>query len=351
VAQKALLNLDHTLRARISHLLLFGTPSNGLKSSFLEKLWNRKYRELDVSGDFIKQLRQAWDAEFTAPYPFIFKTIAGTHDEFVPTDSSLRPFDKIHYLTVPGSHFSMIKPESTQNDTYLLMLNLLTQADFVQQHADKEEEEILMGEYDAVINKLLPRENELDKTGLEQLIFALEGADRAAEAVEILEKHVLAQEDSDWLGVLGGRYKRKYLKEYLKSDGENAIKYYAQALAIARKKKDCKQIYYHAINLAFLSLIISNDTHGMQKHAKMALEACDDDPFDSLWRLATLAEANLYLGKLEVAKEYYENAAHMAGPRERISIHTNAYTAACRLLATNSPDHPFIKFLSTNFLS
>ena len=245
----------------------------------------------------------------------------------------------------------MIKPKSTENDSYHLMLDLLTQVDFVQQHGNKEEEGILMGEYDIVINKLLPRENDLDKTGLEQLIFALEGADRAAEALEILKKHVLAKEDADLLGVLGGRFKRKYLKEYLRSDGVDALKYYTQALTIAQKKDDSKQIYYHAINLAFLSLITSDDMHSMKTYAKIALAACDDDPFDSLWHLATLAEANLYLGNLEASKEYYEKAVAMAGPRERVSIHTNAYTAACRLLETNNPDQPFIKFLAINFLS
>jgi hypothetical protein len=220
----------------------------------------------------------------------------------------------------------------------------------VQQHADQVEERILMGEYDTVINKLLSKENELDKTGLEQLIFALEGAGRAAEALEILKKQVLAKEDADLLGVLGGRYKRKYLKEYLRSDGADAIKYYTQALAMAQQKDDSRQIYYHAINLAFLSLITSDDMHRMKTYAKIALEACDNDPFDSLWRLATLAEANLYSGNLEASKEYYEKAAAMAGPRERVSIHTNAYTAACRLLATNNPEQPFIKFLTINFL-
>lgn len=350
VAQRAILNLDQTHRDRITHLLLFGTPSNGLKSSFLEKLWNRKYRDLDDSGEFIAQLRQEWNTAFQESYPFIFKTIAATRDEFVPTDSSLAPFAKDYYLTVPGSHFSMIKPKTTDDDSYLLILNLLTQNDAVGQHADKEEEEILMGEYEVVINKLLPKSNELDKTGVERLIFALEGAGRHAEALEILKKRVLAEEDSDLLGVLGGRFKRKYLKEYLKSDGEDAIKHYAQALEIAQKKNNSQQIYYHAINLAFLSLITRDDMDQMKSYAQIALEACEKDPFDSLWKLSTLAEANLYLGNLDTAQEYYKKAAALAGLRERISIYTNAYTAICRLLQTNNPEQSFIKFLADKFL-
>ncbi len=349
VAQKAILNLDSANKERITHLLLFGTPSNGLKSSFLEKLWNQKYRELDASGNFIKQLRKEWDEAFTEPYPFVFKVITATHDEFVPADSSSQPFDKAHHLTVPGSHFSMIKPGSTQNDTYQLILSLLTQDNFVQTQLDPDEEALLTQEYDAVINKLLPRANELDKTGLVQLIFALEGAGRSPEALEILKEQVLAQEDTDLLGILGGRFKRKYLKEYLKADGELAINHYTQALTLAQEKKDCQQIYYHAINLAFLALITNNDMQSMQTYAKVALTACNDDPFDSLWRLATLGEANLYLGNLEEAKGFYTKAAQLAGPRERISIHTNAYTAACRLFSTNNPEHPFIRFLATHF--
>ena len=88
----------------------------------------------------------------------------------------------------------------------------------------------------------------------------------------------------------------------------------------------------------------------MQHFAKMALESCDEDNFDSLWKLATLGEANLYLGNFDQAKEFYSKAAVMAGPREKLSIHTNAYTAYTVLMETDNPKDPFIEFLKTNFL-
>ena len=88
----------------------------------------------------------------------------------------------------------------------------------------------------------------------------------------------------------------------------------------------------------------------MQKYAKIALASCDEDNFDSLWKLATLGEANLYLGNFDLAKKFYSKAAVMAGPREKNSIYTNAYTAYTVLMETDNPKAPFIEFLKNNFL-
>ena len=350
VAQRAILDLNSKNRERISHLLLFATPSKGLKSSALEKLWNRKYRELSAEGDFISKLRKDWDSIFGNSYPFTFRAIAATYDEFVTVESSLQPFDKKYHVTFTANHFSLVKPKSEDDDSYHLILNLLTKTAFEKQHTDDEEVNLLLEEYETVIDKLLPNVNELDRRGLEQLIFALEGMNRSEEAMSILHTNELAKNDSDLLGILGGRYKRKYLKSFIAKDGEEALKYYSQALKMAQDKKDSKQIYYHAINLAFLNLIIKNDQSSMQEFAKLALENCEKDPFNSLWKLATLAEANLYLGNLETSKEFYEKAASMAGQREKISIHTNAYTAYTSLMGTDNPDDQFIMFLKMNFL-
>ena len=64
-----------------------------------------------------------------------------------------------------------------------------------------------------------------------------------------------------------------------------------------------------------------------------------------------MAEGNLYLGQLEESKQLYKKAAEMAGVREKISIHTNAYAAYTSLMHTENPDDEFINFLKINFLS
>lgn len=352
VVQEALLELSNTTLDRISHVFLIATPSNGLKSTMLEKFWNKRYRELSTSGEFISGLRNKWKKKFSKKYPFILKAIAATDDEYVPIESSLAPFKSENQLVLMGRHFSIINPKSPQDENFKALTNLIVMHPATSSKNIKQETEVKIAkeEYGSIIDELLPRVNELDKRGVEQLIYALEGAGRQDEALGILQQYVVHKKDSDMLGILGGRHKRKYLKTYHEQDAKDAYTYYTEALKLAQENSDCKQQYYHAINLAFISLIAFENERAMQDYAKLALENCDQDPFDSLWRLATIAEANLYLGNLEQAKTFYSKAAALAGNRERISIHTNAYTAYTCLMQTDNLENDFIKFLKIKFL-
>ena len=89
----------------------------------------------------------------------------------------------------------------------------------------------------------------------------------------------------------------------------------------------------------------------MASFAQIALDATKKDPFNSLWKLATVAEANIYLGNFEEAKKQYAEAAKMSGIREKISIYSNAYNAYSCLMHSENPEDNFIKFLKTQFLS
>ena len=120
---------------------------------------------------------------------------------------------------------------------------------------------------------------------------------------------------------------------------------------MAEEKNRHGQIYYLAINLAFLSLVMNEDREEMQDYAEKALDHANQDAFPSLWKHATLGEANLYLGQLEDSREFYQKAAEMAGVREKISMHTNAYAAYTSLIQSDSPKDPYIKFLNQAFLS
>ncbi|MAW95222.1 MULTISPECIES: caspase family protein [unclassified Leeuwenhoekiella] len=349
VVQKALIELKESRLKDLSHVMLFGTPSAGLKSGFLDRIFNKKYRDLDASGEFIQGLRKDWSGRFKN-YPFDFKVIAAVNDEYVTTESVFGPFQEENTLMIQGSHFSMIKPKSEDDEVMSLVSSLFNQ-ELPAEQTDAVDKSLVTGEFQAVVEKFEPKAQELDKRGLEQLVYALEELGRSDDAIAILSKHPLSKADSDVMGVLGGRFKRKYLKEFKTEDGQAATKYYTKALELAEGNVDCRQIYYHAINLAFLSLIV-NDDHGKMTHyAKKALNSCDEDNFESLWKLATLGEAHLYLGNFDSSKSFYEKAVVLAGPREKLSIYTNAYAAYTQLMETNNPKDPFIQFLDTNFLS
>jgi hypothetical protein len=173
----------------------------------------------------------------------------------VTVHSALSPFDEKDRATVAGDHFSMITPENTQNDAYHLILNTLNNNSFLNEYTNEEEINNTLGEYESVVKKLLPNVKNLDLKGLKLLVFALEGLDRRDEVMDILLNHTLAKENSDIMGLLAGRYKREYLANYNRLDGEKALHFYKLGLQTAERNDDNEQIYYHAVNLAFMNLV------------------------------------------------------------------------------------------------
>ena len=329
---------------------MFGTPSNGIPSEILTKQWNAKYSEMSSEGNFITSLREKWNQTFNGQYPFKIKVAASLEDEFVTVESCHKPFGKEYREFVDKKHLMMVKPKDDKDDAYLLILNTLTGSKFFNLYTNKEEINLTLGKYDSVVNELLPKKDDLDKRGLTQLIFALEGLERKDEVYDILNNHPLAQSNTDLMGIIGGRHKRDYLKTYSYKSSQLSREYYSKALKICVENEVYSQIYYHAINLAFLSIVTDPETgkSEMKKYAKQALDAtehCDDD----LWKFATVAEANMYLGNLETAKEFYIKASENVPIREKLSMHTNAYAGYVAL--TNKENDEFTQFLKAQLLS
>ena len=349
VAQKAILELSDEERKRISHLVMFGTPSNGISEEMLSKQWNSKYKEMSSEGPFITSLRHQWSETFKNGIPFKLKVAAATEDQYVTVESCHGPFAKEYCEFVDNDHLKMVKPQDENDDAFNLIKDTLTNSTFYNQYTNSEEINITLGKYDAVVKELLPKVADLDLNGLRQLIFSLEGLDRKDEAVKILNEHPLAKENTDLMGILGGRYKRAYLNSYSKKDGDAAFNYYSKALELAIKAEDYSQIYYHAINLAFLSIVMENNEGQMMKYAKQALDATENCR-NNLWKYATVAEANMYIGDMDKAVEFYTKAAQMADIRQKISMHTNAYAGYVALMQSDNEDD-FIKFLKASFLS
>ncbi|MBT8317826.1 MAG: hypothetical protein HKP59_09365 [Lutibacter sp.] len=349
IAQKAILSLDEDLRNKISHLILIGSPNNGINPDVLANTFDNKYLQLSSDGDFIKSLRSNWDTEFKNDYPFELKVAAATNDEYVAIDSCFEPFEDDYCEMVDGNHLSMVKPKDEFNDCYLLIVNTLTGNNFYNEYTNKEEINLALGKYNTVVKKLLPVVNSIDANGLKRLVFALEGLDRKEEALEILISHPLAKNNSDLYGLIAGRYKRLYLNTYSSEDGDKSFEYYTKGYELAIQANNLDQIYYHAINLAFLSLVKYHNENDMLKYANKAIEAAEASS-KNVWQFATLAEAYLYARKFDKSKEYYLKATKMSGIREKLSMHTNAYKAYTVLMSTDNPEDDFIKFLYEHFL-
>jgi len=350
VVQKAIVELEPLYKDKIQYLLLFGTPSNGLVKAGLVKFWNKQLRDMSSGGVFITELRAQWNKMFANGYPFLFKTVAGTDDEFVPVLSSQQPFDKKYWEVVSGNHLTIVKPENINHAGYQLILASFTKVAFIDVFSDKEAVNLLLGNYTAVVNQLLPLKDKLDKNGLVKLILSLEGLGRSAEAVAILETNPTARGNSDLLAILAGRYKRKYLLNYEAADAEVAITYYKEALEMALTKTNKEDTYYPAINLAFLHLVYKEDRKAMAEYAQQALAAANASP-DNSWKFATIGEANICLENFAVAKDNYQKAAALAGVREKLSMYANAYMSYTTLKHIESRDDEFVKFLKATLLA
>jgi pimeloyl-ACP methyl ester carboxylesterase len=82
--QRAVLNSGDP-RARVQHVILFGTPSGGLTKARLVWRLKRQLRDMAKGGAFITKLREDWSAQFGSTMPFQFTAVAGENDEF-PTN-------------------------------------------------------------------------------------------------------------------------------------------------------------------------------------------------------------------------------------------------------------------------
>jgi pimeloyl-ACP methyl ester carboxylesterase len=350
VTQKALVDIDTEHRNRITDIILYGTPSTGLVKARLAKWWNRQLRDMSKDGEFITELRNKWKQVFPTTYPFTFKVVAGTDDEFVPIANSQSCFDETYCEVVSGNHLTIVKPNDVNHAGYQLLLSTIVKTPFNNEHADAAAINLMLGKYNDVVNELNPSADKIDSNGTTKLVFALEGLGRKDEGRTVLENYIKrdSKKNTDILGILGGRYKRYYLDGYKTDDGEKAIAYYSEAFEEAKSKNDYPQIFYHAVNLAFLNLVFKHDAAEMEKYATETSNAAEKSPTEK-WQQAALADAAVYKRNLDAAKTYYSVAASSANLREKDSMYTNAYFAYSTLYNTENDD--FIKFLRTTFLS
>lgn len=335
VIQRAM--LDRNDLAKISHVLFYGTPSGGLKKAGAFSWFKKQINNMDHDGEFITTLRRDWNEKFPTNYPFQFATIAGETDEFVPPESSLNPFPASYRRVTAGNHVTMTKPPDNQATSFRILKNMLTDAP---DHLIGAYGELanLISEYHGDLQLLGKRLNELDKSGLRKYIFALEGTGQLDAAIQTLENAPALQTNTDLMGVLGGRYKRKYLMERTQSELDKAIHWYDKALNLSQEKDNSAQIYYHAINLAFLYLLQDDADRTQNKAmARLALEHCDKVSEGQHWEHATRAEAHLYLGDIEKSVAHYQSAIAQCGNniRETSSMYINARHAC---IALNRPD-------------
>jgi pimeloyl-ACP methyl ester carboxylesterase len=328
VVQRALLD-NPALVPRVSHLLLFGTPSNGLRKAGFFAWLMPQVKNMAEGGAFIRTLRKDWSEHFDRNPSFQMFAIAGDRDQFVPPKSSLLPFAPSLQRVVAGDHLSMVKPKDAQAESVCLLIGVLTpQPEPAAASAPLRARALAMTE-PQIEQELAARQDKLTQAEVVNAAIKFDLDGKRQQAIDLLERHL--DGGTDIKGTLGGRYKRLWLETGDQAHAAHSLELYRGALDVSLAADDHEQVYYHAINVAFLTYVSLDRKDEAAKLARLALEHCAQAP-RNLWRVATEAEAQLYLEQPTRALELYREVMRMGGePWQLQSAGQQAFALARKL--------------------
>jgi pimeloyl-ACP methyl ester carboxylesterase len=323
ILQRALLDRGE-LADRTSQVTLFGTPSAGLSKAGPFRFLKRQVRDMADTSAFISSLRSNWKTKFESNAPFKFVTVAGDQDEFVPSTSSLDPFPASQREVVPGNHLAIVKPADAMNlSVQIILRSVLGDATGPRSAAALA---IESRNFVETLRLLQDHRADLDEQGVVQLALALEGLGRQGEAISLLEAY--GGGETDPMGVLAGRLKRRWLAGHRRADANRALDLYRKGYQLSAAKGNHAQAYYHGINVAFMELAYGSDCEAARAIAVDVLQHCALAP-RKLWCEATKGEANLVLGESLAALRHYRNALSLGPtPREVSSMFQQAFRMA-----------------------
>lgn len=339
VAQRALLD-SACFGGRLSHLILFGTPSDGLVKASLARLLKFQLRDMESNGAFISQLRSDWAQQFGNGCPFAFTSVAGEVDAFVPSTSLLDPFPISQQAAILGNHLGIVRPTSRNDLAYDILRDVLRGDAPSHALTDTARLAVERRDFQRVVDLLEPRVAELDDNAIVTLSLALESLGRSQAALDAIETWAVGRDQLDPRGVLAGRLKRRWLLERRQVHFERALLLYRECRAAAIISENFSQAYYHGINVAFLLLVSTADHDPVPQSAieaaRLALEhvgLAAPNP----WATATRGEALLFLGQLDDAIAAYRIASRAArSVRDRNSMYVQASVVTVRIYGTDA---------------
>ena len=327
IVQRAVLN-NRAFRSRVGFILLFGTPSDGLKKAAFIKFWKPQLKGMSKGGEFISKLRADWTKQFADEPPFLFRSTAGDEDQFVPKESSLLAFPAEQREIIRGDHLSIVKPKEVEDPAVQIVIKaLMRDGESVTQ--DSARLAVEMGRFRKAIDILGDDPKSLDEDGVVQLALALESVGKRKKAIEVLESQGDHPDRTDAKGVLAGRLKRRWLVERRSEDADRALRLYQEGFQTSEKAGRHDQAFYHGINVAFMQLAYRKQEKASQQTAKSVLEHCDAAK-EEKWQLATKGEANLVLGNTDTAMHFYQRAATASDvePRQLDSMFQQGFRVA-----------------------
>lgn len=335
VLQRCLVD-DNNLRSRVSDVFLYGTPSAGLQKAGFASKFKRQVRDMAPNSTFIIGLRKDWTSTFVGAMPFRLVVIAGDRDEFVPSVSSLGPFDRAVTAIIPGQHLEIVRPTATNRQSIEILVATLSGT---RGHSAFDNAQVAaeLGRFREAISIMEPHADELDDSALVSLALALDSVGRPEDAVRVMERRMelSGRASTDALGTLAGRFKRRWLTGRSVNDLSRARELYEKGFRLAEEAQDSEQAFYHSINIAFLDLVSAPDNsrrpETVSEYAKKAREHCARAQ-DNHWKAATEAEAALILDGLEQGAAGYRVVIQKCkSPREIESMFSQAIQIARKL--------------------
>ena len=334
IVQRALVD-DPELAERTDRVVLFGTPSGGLRKASWVVFWKRQLRNMAAGSEFITELRRDWRARFEPEPGFDLMVVAGERDRFVPPKSSLAPFPQRFRYVVPGDHLSMVRAADTDSPSVRLLMSTLCEAPLAEETTDPL---TLAAELpDAAALPLIEAHgDEMSQEEVVRAALALEQLGRRDEAMALLQRYQAL--GTDVQGTLAGRIQRLWLGNEDPGFAQHALALYQDALDRARDVGDRSQVYYHAINAAFLEFVAFDRIERAREMAALALENAALE-VANVWSVATQAEAHLYLGHRDLALDlYHRTLGFDPEPWERASMALQAGQIASKLRDTQLID-------------
>ena len=327
VVQRALVD-DPELAGRTDKVVLFGTPSAGLRKASWVFFWKRQLRNMARGSEFITELRRDWDARFEPEPGFDLMVVAGERDQFVPSESSLAPFPRHVHHVVPGDHLSMVRAADSDSPSVRLLMSALSDVPVAQETTAPLALAAEVPDATA-LTQIEARGDEMSEREVVRAALALEQNGKRDEAIALLQRYQTL--GTDVQGTLAGRIKRLWIGNEDPGFAQHALALYEEALDTARKTGDRSQVYYHSINVAFLEFVAFDRVERAREMAELALENASLDK-ENAWSVATQAEANLYLGKRDLAVDLYHRTLEFnTEPWERASMALQAAQIASKL--------------------
>ena len=279
-----------------------------------------------AGGEFVTALRREWTERFDDAPPFQLLAVAGDRDQFVPPESSLSPFAARFRRVVAGDHLTMIKAADSRSEGLNLLIGALSTQPEPPAASDTLRASPLEMSEPEVERALTDREDMPTPTEVVNAAIRFDLDGKRQHAIDLLERHLGL--GTDIQGTLGGRFKRLWLESGDRAHAARALELYLGALDASLAASDHEQVYYHAINVAFLTYVVHDRKDEAAGLARLALEHCARSP-RNMWRVATEADAQLYLDQPDGALELYREVIRMGAERWQLqSAGQQAYSVA-----------------------